>query len=366
MINYINEVTSFLNIQIPPHYQESYDNTGLLVGSPDLVLKSVLVTLDVTEEVISEAIMNDCNLIVAHHPVIFKGLKSITGKNYFERAIIKAIKNDISIFAIHTNLDNIQNGVSFKIAEKLGLKDVKILAPQKNTLRKLVVFGPEDKAELLLMALHMAGAGRIGNYEECSFVSEGVGSFTPTENANPTIGQRNKPEHVKESRIEVIFPVDAEKEILKAMKSVHPYEEVAYYVTQLENENQEIGAGAIGELPQDMRTEYFLDKIKATFRTKTVRHTKHTKDAVKRIAVCGGAGSFLLKEAIAQKADVFVSADFKYHEFFDAEDKLMIADIGHYESEQYTKELLLEIISKKFPNIAVLLSKVNTNPVFYT
>jgi len=365
-MNYVHEITAYLNSHIPPHFQESYDNVGLLVGSPEFAVKNILVTLDVTEEVINEAFMNECGLIVAHHPIIFKGLKSITGKNYFERAIIRAIKNDIAIVAIHTNLDNISGGVNSKIAEKLGLVNIKILAPKSDTLKKLTVFVPTANAEGLTNALNAAGAGNIGNYQDCSFISEGIGTFRPTVNANPTVGQTNKLEHVKEARIEVVFPIDVERQVLAAMQNAHPYEEIAYFISKLDNENQHLGSGAIGELPTEMRTEYFLDKVKAIFKAKMVRHTKQLKDTVKKIAVCGGAGSFLLKNAIAQQADVFISSDFKYHEFFDAEGKILVADIGHYESEQYTKELLQEIISKKFPNIAVLLSKVNTNPVFYT
>lgn len=362
----VGEIASFLSATLPPVYQESYDNSGLLVGSPDFTLKNMLVTLDVTEEVINEAFMNDCNLIVAHHPIIFKGIKSLTGKNYVEKTIIKAIKNDIAIYASHTNLDNLKNGVSFKMAEKLRLKNVKTLSPKKDTLKKLTVFVPVEHAEKLLSALHEAGAGNIGNYSECSFQTEGLGSFKPNDLANPTVGKSGKKELVKEQKIEVLLPIDKEKAVLKAMYKSHPYEEVAYFLQNLENYNQDIGSGIVGDLLQEMRTEYFFDKLKAIYKTKTLRHTKQVKDTVKRVAMCGGAGSFLLKDAIAQKADIYVSADFKYHEFFDAEDAIIIADIGHYESEQYTKELLLEIISNKFPNIAVLLSKVNTNPVFYT
>lgn len=362
----VSDVVDYFNSIIPFQYQEDYDNGGLLIGAPTFEVSKILVTLDVTEEVINEAFMNDCNLIIAHHPIIFKGLKSITGKTNFERALILAIKNDIAIMAVHTNIDNVKGGVNFKIAEKLGLQNIKILSPKNETLSKLTVFVPKEKADSLTAALHKAGAGHIGNYDECSFVSLGVGTFKPKESANPTIGSINKISRVEESKIEVIFPSAIQNKIISEMKKAHPYEEVSYFITLLENQNQDVGSGAIGELPMEMRTEYFFDKIKAVFRSKMVRHTKQIKDTVKKIAVCGGAGSFLLRNAIAQQADVFVSSDFKYHEFFDAESKIMIADIGHYESEQYTKDLFLEIILKKFPNIAVLLSKVNTNPVFYS
>ena len=361
----IAEIVDFLNNLAPNFYKESYDNVGLLVGNSNNEISNILITLDVTESVLKEAILNDCNLIIAHHPIIFKDLKTLTGSNYVEKTVIAAIKNDVSIVACHTNLDNIFDGVNKKMAEKLGLLNLKILSPKIDVLKKLSLFVPKEKADILKNALHDAGAGKIGNYSDCAFLTEGIGTFMPNEKAKPHIGIKNTLEKVEEIKIEVILPTHLEKNILNVMRNNHPYEEISYYLQNLENENQEVGAGMIGDLPQEMRHEYFLEKVKQTFRCKSIKHTKFLKDSIKRVALCGGSGSFLLKKAIAGNADIFVSSDFKYHEFFDAEDKIIIADIGHYESEQFTKELLFDVISKKFTNIAPLLSKVNTNPVFY-
>jgi dinuclear metal center YbgI/SA1388 family protein len=361
----IKDLTQYLEKLAPTAYQESYDNAGLIVGNPNDEIRGVLVTLDSTEEVIEEAIQKGCNLVIAHHPIVFKGLKRLTGKNYVERTIIKAIKNDVAIYAIHTNLDNVVGGVNFKIAEKLGLQNVKILAPKGDTLMKLVVFVPVERTGQLLDELYKAGAGQIGNYSNCSFRVEGVGTFKPNQAANPFIGQSGVQEEVEENRIEVIFPSFVQGPILAAMRRGHPYEEIAYYVSSLDNNNQEVGSGAIGELAQAIDENAFLTYLKEKMSVNVVRHTKLLHKPIKRIAVCGGAGGFLLGDAIAQKADIFITADYKYHEFFDADNRIIIADIGHYESEQFTKDLLKDYISKKFTNFAVHLSEIITNPIEY-
>jgi dinuclear metal center YbgI/SA1388 family protein len=360
----IKEVTSFLEELAPLNYQEDYDNSGLIIGDAESELKGVLVSLDVTEEVIQEAINKGCNLIVAHHPLIFKGLKKLNGKNYVERSVILAIKNDIAIYAIHTNLDNIAQGVNYKIAEKIGLKDVRILRQKKNTLLKLTVFVPINHTANLLEALHKAGAGNIGNYDNCSFMSQGRGRFTPNDGANPAVGTSGIAEEVEENRIEVILPANLKSSVLRAMQSAHPYEEVAYYLQTLENANQEVGSGAIGLLPSEMTETEFLGHLKESMSLQVIRYTAVNKK-IRKVAVCGGVGSFLLKDALSQGADAFVTADYKYHEFFDAEGSLLIADIGHFESEVFTKELLVELLSKKITNFAPHLSEVKTNPVNY-
>ncbi len=361
----IRELVAFLENLAPAAYQENYDNSGLLTGSPSDPVKGVLVSLDCTEDVIEEAMTRGCNVVVAHHPVIFKGLKSLTGKNYVERTIIKAIRNDIAIYGIHTNLDNIAGGVNFRIAEKLHLQNIRILAPKKQLLMKLTVFVPVEDTGTLLDALYAAGAGEIGNYSQCSFRVSGKGTFKPNEKAQPHIGYRGQAEEVDENRVEVIFPAHLEKQVLAGMRKGHKYEEIAYYLTFLENENQEVGSGAIGELENPMPPADFLAHLKENMKLKVIRHTGFPLKNITRVAVCGGSGSFLLGKALALGADVFVSADYKYHEFFDAENKIAIADIGHYESEQYTKELLVEKISKKFSTFATCLSETETNPVRY-
>ncbi|WPP53102.1 Nif3-like dinuclear metal center hexameric protein [Catalinimonas niigatensis] len=361
----IKEIINHLETIAPRSYQESYDNSGLITGNKKDVVTGAIISLDCTEAVVKEAIEKDCNLIISHHPIIFRGLKSLTGGNYIERTVIKAIKHDIAIYAIHTNLDNISQGVNRKICEKIGLQKPRILLPKAQTLNKLTVFVPTENSDALLNALSEAGAGHIGNYTNCSFQVEGTGTFQPNELANPTIGERGKLEKVKERRIEVIFPAYLANQILAAMHQAHPYEEVAYYLHALENKNQEVGSGMIGSLSEAMPAETFLAHLKESMQLHCIRHTQPPKGKIQRVAVCGGAGSFLLPHAIRQQADVFVAADFKYHEFFDAEDHLMIADIGHYESEVYTKELIMELLSQKFVTFAVHLAKTNTNPVFY-
>ena len=360
----IKDTTAYLESIAPRAYQESYDNSGLITGNPNDQIKGVLISLDCTEDIVEEAIAKDCNLIIAHHPIIFKGLKTFTGKNYVERTVINAIKNDIAIYAIHTNLDNIAGGVSYKIAEKLELENVRILAPQKSTLSKLVAFVPTANTSEVLEALYNAGAGEIGDYSNCSFTVNGQGTFKPNEKANPHIGSANNQEVVKEDRIELIFPTYLTSSIVNALKKAHPYEEVAHYITSLENANHEVGSGIVADLQSPLEPEAFLQHLKDKMNLKVIRHTTLTKK-VKCVAICGGAGSFLLSQAKRAGADAFVTGDFKYHEFFDAENQLMICDIGHYESEVFTKDLINELLNKKFNTFAICLSEVNTNPISY-
>jgi len=361
----IQKIISELEKWAPLSYQESYDNAGLLTGSPDWEVSGGLLTLDVTEEVVEEAIAKGVNLIVAHHPVIFKGLRRLNGASYVERTVIAAIKNDIAIYAIHTNLDNVATGVNRKIAEKLGLEHIRVLSPKTGELAELSFFVPLENTQTVLDALFSAGAGTIGAYSECSFRVEGTGTFKPGVSAHPHIGTSGRLEEVKENRVEVMFPAYLQGKVLAALKKAHPYEEVAYYLNTLDNSNQEAGAGAIGTLPEEMTMGEFLEALKDRMSLKVIRHTRPPDRKVRKVAVCGGAGSFLLRNAIQHKADVFVTSDFKYHEFFDAEGKVMICDIGHYESEVFTKDLLFNYLSGKFDSFALYLSEVDTNPVLY-
>ncbi len=365
MVTKIGEVISYLEQIAPPAYQESYDNATLITGNRNDAISGVVCALDCTEDVVDEAIALKANLIVAHHPIVFRGLKSLTGKNYVERTIIRAIKNDIAIYAIHTNLDHVAHGVNKRISDKLGLSDTKILSPKKSLLSKLVFFVPEPEKDQVLQAVFSAGAGKIGEYSDCAFQVSGMGTFTPSEKSNPTIGSKGNPESVSELRIEVLMPSYLSQKILTALKKAHPYEEVAYYLQHVENENQEVGAGMVGNLETAMDSLEFLDFLKEKMELKVVRHTVVLDRKIKKIAVCGGAGIFLLSDAIRAGADAFVTADVKYHEFFDAEGKLILCDIGHYESEIFTKELLTELLSQNFPNIALYLTKVVTNPTSY-
>ncbi len=361
----IRDIVSYLEVYAPAAYQETYDNAQLLTGNSSDEITGVLCTLDCTEAVVEEAISLNCNLIVAHHPIVFKGLKAFTGRNYVERTVIKAIKNDIAIFAIHTNLDNVSTGVNKKISDKLGLLDTSILRPKKDILLKLVTFVPRDATDQVMKALFEAGAGEIGEYSRCSFQSEGTGTYTPSSNANPTLGEKEGHHRESEVRIEVLLPSYLERKILKALKSNHPYEEVAYFIHKLENENQYVGSGMVGNLAHPMDEIEFLHHLKKNMQLDVIKHTALCNKPVSRVALCGGAGIFLLSDAKKAGADVFITSDVKYHEFFDAENQLVICDIGHYESEIYTKELLEEIISQKFTNIALYLTKVVTNPITY-
>jgi len=361
----VKDVVRHLESIAPPAYQESYDNSGLLTGDPTDAVTGILVTLDCTEPVVEEAIERGCNLIVAHHPIIFRGLKRLTGANYVERTVIKAIRNHVAIYAIHTNLDNVHNGVNRKICEKIGLRNLSVLLPKMLVLSKLVTFVPHEQAGDVLSALYEAGAGQIGNYNNCSFTVEGRGTFKPNEQANPVIGEHNVQEVVSETRVEVIFPSHLQSGILMALKRAHPYEEIAFYVNRLDNHNQEVGTGMIGEVSAPLEPSEFLERLKNSMDLKVIRHTRLLDQPIHKVAVCGGAGSFLVPYARQAGAQIYISADFKYHEFFDAEDQIILADIGHYESEVYTKELLGEVLIKKFPNFAINFSRTVTNPISY-
>jgi dinuclear metal center YbgI/SA1388 family protein len=361
----VKDISRFLEQLAPLSSQESYDNCGLITGSHDQKVTGVLLSLDCTEEIVEEAISNGANMIVSHHPIVFKGLKKINGNNYVERTIIKAIKNDIAIYAIHTNLDNYRFGVNHEIASRIGLINTQILDPKSNVLKKLIVFCPTENVSQLSKSLFEAGAGHIGDYAECSFESEGKGGFLPGENTNPTLGKVGSREEVKETKLEVIISSHQQGDILNAMNAAHPYEEVAYDLISLSNKNHFEGSGMIGELETPMEIDSFLSHLKSTFDCGVIRHTKKHLKEIKKVAFCGGAGSFLLGRAKAHGADVFITGDFKYHEFFDAEDQIIIADIGHYESEQFTPNLIHDAMKKKFINFALHLSKVNTNPINY-
>ncbi len=361
----IAEIIQTLEDFAPISYQESYDNAGLIIGDKMTDCTGVLICLDSVEEVIQEAIDKKCNLVVAHHPIIFSGLKKINGKNYIERTIIKAIKHDIAIYACHTNLDNVKLGVNQMIAEKLKLSATRILDVKKTILKKLYTYVPVDAKDNLLNALFMSGAGNIGHYSECSFSVNGIGTFKGDELSNPKIGEKGIRSNEPEVKIEVLFPAYLENKIIQSLKQNHPYEEVAYEIITLDNDYQNVGSGLIGELENSMDEKEFLLYLKNTMQTACIRYTKLLNQPIKKVAVCGGAGSFLLNRAISQQADVFITGDFKYHQFFDADNQIVICDIGHYESEQYTSQLFNKIITEKFPNFAVQISTINTNPINY-
>ncbi len=361
----VKQITQILEDFAPPALQESYDNAGLIIGSREQIVSGILITLDVTEEVIDEAISLGYNLIVSHHPIVMSGIKRFNGNNYVEKSIIKCIQNNIAVYSCHTNADSVQKGVNGKICEKLGLINYRILDPKKDSLLKLVTFIPFDHADNVRNEIFKAGAGHIGNYDSCSYNTEGYGTFKGNEGANPFVGDIGKVHVEKEIRVETIFPSFLKNRITAALLKSHPYEEVAYDIYPLKNEWTETGSGMFGELEEPVDEISFLKKVKETFHCGSLKYTNLKHRKIKKVAVCGGAGSFLLGKAKAVGADVFISGDFKYHQFFDAENEIVIADIGHFESEQFTKEVFFEILTKKIPNFAVRLSNVNTNPIKY-
>jgi dinuclear metal center YbgI/SA1388 family protein len=347
----------------PLAYQENYDNSGMLLGDPQTPILGVLTCLDVTESVLQEALELKANLIVAHHPIIFSGLKRLSGQNQTERVVMRSIKEGICLYALHTPLDKVLGGTNAFLAQKLELSSLKILAPEKGRLKKLTVFVPQTHSSELLEALAQAGAGNIGNYSHCSFVVQGQGSFKPNERANPFLGKAGEIERVDESRIEVIFPSHIEPQVLKALKEAHPYEEVAYFVYDLANSHSQVGLGMLGELPEAMSGERFLEYCAQKLSLKVIRHTALLPE-IKTVAVCSGSGTSLLPKALSQKAQAFVSSDFKYHQFFEAENQIIIADIGHYESERFAAEILARWLKDYF-DLPIFQTQIGTNPVDY-
>jgi dinuclear metal center YbgI/SA1388 family protein len=361
----LKNIIQIIEAFAPTQLQESYDNAGLICGSADMLINGAICSLDCTEAIVDEAIAKNCNLIIAHHPIIFSGLKKINGKNYVERTIIKAIKNDIAIYAAHTNLDNVLNGVNHKIAEKLGLTNLQVLAPKTNQLKKIITYCPISHAEIVRQAIFEAGAGEIGKYDCCSFNISGTGTFRANAGAQPFSGEIGKLKEEQEMRIETVLPFYLQNKVVAALKSAHPYEEVAYDIFPMDNYFGGIGSGLTGELPEALEEKVFFNHIKQHLNIEMIRHTPFLNKKIKKVAICGGAGSFLLKNAINSKSDVYISGDFKYHEFFDAEGKILIADVGHAESEQFTPEIFYDLIRKNFATFAIHLSNIRTNPVHY-
>lgn len=361
----VNDIAKILEELAPLAHAEEFDNVGLLVGDPNMEVEGILVTLDTLENVVDEAIEKKCNLIVSFHPIIFKGLKKLTGSNYVERVVLKAVSNHIAIYSMHTALDNSKMGVNAKICEVLGLKDPGVLIPRSKSIKKLITYAPLADAEKVRTALFRAGAGEIGKYSNCSYSLEGMGSFRPENGAHPTIGKVGEVHFEKETQINVIYSFEKEKSILKALFESHPYEEVAYEILTLDNTNQDLGMGMIGTLDAEMEEKEFLLMVKERMRASVVRHSRLLGKKVGRVAVLGGSGAFAIGSAKKAGADVFVTSDLKYHEFYQAENQLVIADIGHFETEQFTKDLLVDYLTKKIPNFAVSLSESITNPIKY-
>jgi len=361
----LSDLCSYLDAVVPLSLQEGYDNSGLQVGQPDKEISSALITLDVTESVIDEAIQKGCGIIVSHHPLIFGGVKNITGKGSTDRILVKAIKNDIAVYSSHTNLDMVDNGVSRKMAQKLGLQNVKVLRTLKNTLIKLVTFIPEDHLEKVREAVFNAGAGVAGNYDRCGFTVQGTGSFRAGEGTNPFAGEKGKLHFEKEVRFETILFSHRKEKVIKALLDTHPYEEVAYDLYPLENDNIDLGLGCTGDFSEPVSENDFLSMVSKVFGAYGIRYSPLTGNPVKKVALCGGSGASLLNDAVSCKADAFVTGDIKYHNFFEADNRILLVDCGHFETEKFSTEILYDLIIKKFPKFAVRFSETNTNPINY-
>ena len=361
----IQEVTEILETWAPLPNAEGFDNVGLLVGNANQEVSQILVAHDALENVVDEAIRKNCNLIVCFHPIIFSGIKQLTGKNYVERAVIKAIKNDVAIYAMHTALDNVPHGVNYGMSRALGLKDCSILIPKSETIYKLTTYVPHAFAKIVTDTLFEAGAGKIGQYDECSFMNTGEGTYKAGEGANPFLGEIGVQHQESETQIHITFEKRLESKVMAALLKSHPYEEVAYEITALENSNQHLGMGMIGTLPEALDASAFLDLIKKTFKTGGVRHSAILEKKIKKVAVLGGSGAFGIKNAIRSGADAYVTSDLKYHDYYSAENRILIADVGHYESERFTKNIIADYLTEKIRNFAIILSEENTNPINY-
>ena len=359
----IDEVVALIETKYPLSWQESYDNCGLQTGNLQATLTGIVISLDCTEQVIDEALANGANLIISHHPVIFSGLKKITGKSDAEKVIIKAIKHDISLYALHTNFDNAPEGVSYQLANILGLNRIKPLQVSQGQLNKLSTYVPVDHADSLRNALFDAGAGGIGNYDSCSFNVAGIGTFRPNQKANPFLGSAGELHQENEIKLEVLVPNHLLGSVTKALFNQHPYEEVAYEIIQLKNEWKELGSGAWGEFDEPKSADQFLNLVKETFGG-NIKFTSKVKQ-VKRVGICGGTGIFLLKNAFAAQCDAFITSDVKYHQFFDSSKNLMIVDIGHYEAEILALSTIRDFLLQNFSTFAIQLAESHTNPVNY-
>lgn len=361
----IKHIVEALEAWAPRSLQEDYDNCGLQTGDPNAEVDSALVCLDCTEEVVEEAVRHGCGLIISHHPVIFKGLKSLVAKTYVERTVLAALRHGIALYAMHTNLDNVASGVNAEIANRLGIKPLQVLDPKAEQFRKLVVFVPLSHVEVVRTALFSAGAGHIGNYSECSFGTEGSGTFLAGDGADPFVGKAHERHTEQEVRLEVIYRTWNEAMVLTAMQTAHPYEEVAFDVFPLLNKDVGTGSGLLGEWEKPLEEREFLDRLKTVFGLRNLRHTRLLGRPVRRVALCGGSGSFLLGKAKALKADAFITGDLKYHQYFDADGDLLLADIGHYGSEQFTMHLVQRRLGEVFPTFAVRLTETVTDPIYH-
>ncbi len=366
----VNDIHSILAAWAPKEIAWERDNVGLQVGDPEANVRGVLVCLDCTEQVILEARKQKADLIVSHHPLLFRAPKSITTADETGRAIRALIENKTNLYSAHTNLDFTAGGTSFAIAEALRLKNVEFLRKSYEVDKKIVTFVPRLHTQKVRNAMAEAGAGIIGNYDYCSFGIAGTGSFRGNSAANPAIGTKGKLESAEEIRLEMIGKQWNTEKIVKAMIAAHPYETVAYDIYPLQNASTEFGMGIIGTLKQPMGLSSFLQLVKKQLNARVLRRTTALNNVVQRIAACGGAGGELVDTAIAQHADVFITADVRYHDFHHATGKITLIDAGHFETEHpvvnaVVRKLNTEI-RKLGQRIPVRAAKTSTNPIYYS
>ncbi|MBI4536287.1 MAG: Nif3-like dinuclear metal center hexameric protein [Ignavibacteriae bacterium] len=365
----VREIQDVIEHWAPREIAWGQDNVGLQIGNPASRLLGILIALDVTEKIITEARRHRANLIISHHPLLFKAPRSITPRNQVGRCIDALVKSGIALYSAHTNLDFAHGGTSWAIAEALGLTAVDFLYKPYKVQRKIVTFVPTDHVDRVAVAMAEAGAGRIGNYDNCSFRMLGTGTFKANERANPVVGSKNVLEKVAETRLEMVVDQWLVPGVLKALKQAHPYEEVAHDVYPTENESDAFGMGIIGMLVRPMTLKSLLALIKKKLGARALRCTGSLNHKVSRIAACGGSGSELLDEAVRARADAFITADVKYHTFHDANGRIALIDAGHYETEHLVVQTMAKKLAQEMRrmriHVPVFASRTSTNPIVY-
>jgi len=357
----IKEVISFLENKFPLSWQEDFDNSGIQCGDKERDITGVVVCFDMSEVVIEEAISKGANMVVSHHPIIYRDvIKRIEPTNRVGKILCKALENKILLYSMHTNIDSGKAGGNSLFAQKLELQKLSVLSPKENEFCKLVVFVPSENSVFLRDALFKAGCGNIGNYSHCSFSCEGIGSFKPLADANPHIGQHNRIERVEEERIEMIFSKIKKRQIVEALYQHHPYEEPAFDIFALENTNKDIGLGRVGFLPQPMVAADFIHYVKQKLNVELVRFSGNSKAEISKVAVCGGGGASHIKDALTAGADAYITGDLKYHDFFIPENKMLLVDIGHFEGEHFIREIITSLLKEKFKNFSTYFTEVES------
>ena len=355
----IKEVIQFLEQKFPLHWQEDFDNCGVQCGDKERELTGIVVCFDMSEAVIDEALAQGSNMVISHHPIIYKhGLKKIEPTNRVGKIIYKALENKILLYSMHTNIDSGKAGGNVLFAKKLELQNLSVLVPKENQFCKLVVFVPAENSALLKEAMFKIGCGNIGNYSHCSYSCEGIGSFKPLTGVNPHIGKHNRLERVDEERIEMIFPKNIKRQVIETLYGHHPYEEPAFDIITLENQNREVGLGRIGLLPTSMLAKDFILYIKEKLNLDFVKFSGNRDAEIKKVAVCGGGGASFISEALTAGVNAYITGDLKYHDFFIPENKMLLIDIGHFEGEHFIREIITSLLQENFNTFATHFTEV--------